>query len=82
MEPKGKDFRVAIGAVRVHLHQASVSTMRQLCDDASDSDLIENNGVTPDWGCNPFSSDSLVLNENRIPTDITELTLTLSVNWP
>ena len=27
----------------------SVSTLRQLCDDASESVLIENNVVTPDW---------------------------------
>ena len=25
---------------------------RQRCDDASDTGLIENNGVTPEWGCN------------------------------
>ena len=30
---------------RARLHQASVSTLRQLCDDASDTVLIENNGV-------------------------------------
>ena len=28
------------------LHQMSVSTLRQLIDDASDSALIEDNGVT------------------------------------
>ena len=28
--------------------------------------LIENNGVTPEWESNPFYSDSIVLNENRI----------------
>ena len=31
--------------VRARLHQASSSTLRQLCDDASDTVLIENNGV-------------------------------------
>ena len=40
-------------SVRACLHQASASTLRQLCDDASNSVLIENNGVTSEWGCNP-----------------------------
>ena len=48
---------------------------RQPCDDQCDSVLIENNGVAPDWVCNPFSSDSTVFNENR-----TTLMLTLGVN--
>ena len=48
----------------VHLYQASA--LRQLCDNPSNSLLIENNGVTPDWGCNPFSSDTVVFNEKRI----------------
>ena len=29
----------------------------RLCNDASDSVLIENNGVASDWVCNPFSSE-------------------------
>ena len=32
--------------LRVLLHQAPTTTLRQLCDDASDSALIEINGVT------------------------------------
>ena len=48
---------------------------RQRCDDTCDSVLIENNGVTPDWGYNPFSSDSTVFNENRIVSVIAALTL-------
>ena len=32
--------------------------LRQLCRDASNSGLIEDNRVAPGWGCNPFSSDS------------------------
>ena len=32
--------------VRARLHQASESMLRQLCNDASDTVLIENNGVT------------------------------------
>ena len=35
---------------RAHLHQVSVSTLQQLCDDASDAVFIENNGVTLEWG--------------------------------
>ena len=44
--------------LRARLHQASASTLRQLCNDACNSVLIENNGVAPEWGCNLFSSDS------------------------
>ena len=33
------------------LHQVSASMLQQLCDDVSDSVLVENNGVTPEWGC-------------------------------
>ena len=72
--------------LRAHLHQTSVSTLQQLCDDASDSVLIENNGVTAEWGCNSFSSDSIVFNENRIVQPhgrvVTALLLMLSVNGP
>ena len=35
--------------------------------------LIENSGVTPEWSCNPFSSDSIVLNVNTITSAIAEL---------
>ena len=55
---------------------------RQHCDDDCDSVLIENNGVTPEWVCNPFSSDSTVFNENRIAIVIAVLTLTLGVKGP
>ena len=47
-------------AVRSHLHPASESMMQQLCDDANDSVLIENNGVAPECHCNPFSGNSIV----------------------
>ena len=60
-------------SLRAHLHQASASTLRQLCNEACDSVLIENNRVAPEWGCNPFSSDSTDFNENRITSVITEL---------
>ena len=59
--------------VRAHLHQASASTLQQLSDDTCNSVLIENNGVTPEWGCNLFSSDSTDVNENRIASVIAEL---------
>ena len=58
---------------RAHLHQASASTLRQLSDDTCDSVLIENNGVTLEWGCNLFSSDSTDFNEIRIASIISEL---------
>ena len=66
--------------VRAGLHQASSSMLRQLSDDASDSVLIESNGITPELGCNPFSSNSIVFNENRIASVIAQLLLTLGVN--
>ena len=59
--------------VRVRLHQASDSTLRQLCDDASNSVLIENIGDAPKLGCNPFPTDSIVFNENRITGIVAEL---------
>ena len=53
---------------RACLHQAS----SHWWDDASDTVLIENNGVAPEWGCNPFSSNSIVFNENSITSLIAE----------
>ena len=47
MMPHGSDgFLVTphTGVVRARLHQASASTLQQLCDDASNSALIEING--------------------------------------
>ena len=66
--------------LKAYLPRTSVSTLRQLCDDVSDTALIQNNGIAPDWGCNRFLSDSIVFNENRIASFIAALTLTLSVN--
>ena len=61
----------------------------KLCHDANNIVLIENNGVTPEWGCNPFLSYSIVFNENGIASVIAELlqfvtalTLILGVNGP
>ena len=35
--------------IRARLHQASASTLRQLCNDSCNSVLIENNGITWKW---------------------------------
>ena len=59
--------------VRVSLHQASAPMLCQLCDDANDTVLIENNRVTPECGCNPFSGDSIFINDNNIVSVIPEL---------
>ena len=59
--------------LKARLHQTSQSTLRQLCDDASDTVLVEHNGVTLEWGCNPFLSDSIVFNDNSIASVIPEL---------
>ena len=55
-------------------------SQRQHCDDASDTVVIENNGVATKWVATPFPSDSFVFNENRIASVIAVLTMTLSVN--
>ena len=55
-----------LNTVRVSLHQPSASTLQQVCDDAGDSVLIENNSVTWKWVAVPFWSDSIIFNENRI----------------
>ena len=44
--------------------------LQQLCDDTSDSFVIENNGVAPDRGCSPFLSNAIVSNEKSITSDI------------
>ena len=68
--------------LRARLYQVSASTLQQLCNDASDSVLIDNNGDTQDWSSNIFSSDTVVFNENRVASVIAELTLTLGINGP
>ena len=65
---------------RVCLHQASASMLQQLCDDTSDTVVIENNGVAPEWDCNPFSSNSFVFNENSTISVIAEFRLMLGVD--
>ena len=59
--------------VRAHLHQVSVSMLQELCNDASDTVLIENNGVASEWVATPFWSDSIVFNENSVANTIPEL---------
>ena len=68
-------------AVRVILHQVSASMLRQLCDDACDTALIENNGVAPEWTCNPFSIDSIVFNENRIASSCRSIQADAWCKW-
>ena len=46
---------------------------RLFCNDVNDSALFDNNRVTSEWDSNPFSSDSVVINENKITSFITEL---------
>ena len=58
--------------LRARLHQVSASMLPQLCDDTSDTVLIENSEVTPEGDCNPFLSDSIIFNENSIASVIAE----------
>ena len=59
-------------------------SQRQRCENSVM--MLENNGVTPEWGCNLFSSDSTVFNENRIANIIVRVVAalmpTLGVNGP
>ena len=41
--------KIARIVLRARLHQALASRIKQLCNDACDTILIENNGVTPEW---------------------------------
>ena len=68
--------------LRAHIHQVSASMLQQLCDDATDTVLIENNGVAQKWVATPIWSDSIVFYENIIASVIAELSLTLGVNGP
>ena len=66
-------YRRTVRAFRPHLHQVSASTLQQLCDGASNTVLIENNVVVPEWGCNPFPGDFVVFGENIITSVNAEL---------
>ena len=65
-----------------HLGPIYNKCQHQHSDDTCDSILIENNGFNPEWGCNPFLSDSIIFNENRIASIIAALMLMLGVNGP
>ena len=43
---------------------ASTLTLPQLYQSTSYTDLIDNNRVYPEWGCNPSSSDSIATASN------------------
>ena len=53
-------MHLPVFSLRARLHQASVSMQCQRCNDASDTALIEINGVTQEWIATPFWSDSYV----------------------
>ena len=55
---------------------------RQRCDEACNSVLIENNGVTQESVATPFWSDSIVFSENSIAIIRVVTALTLGVNKP
>ena len=59
--------------LRTRSHQVSVSTLRQLCNDARGPVLIENNTVVSEWGCNPFWCNCIVFNHNSITSVIAAL---------
>ena len=59
--------------LRACLHQASASMLRQLCDNASDTILIESNRVAWKWVATSFQSGSIVFNENSMASIIAEL---------
>ena len=78
--------RVWLKYSKGRLHQASESMLRQLCDGASNTVLIENNDVTRKWVAIPFWSDSIIFNDSSITSIIARVvaawTLTLGVNVP
>ena len=45
---------LAYDTVRAHLHQVSLSMLQQLCDYASSTIPIENNGIAQKWVATPF----------------------------
>ena len=59
-ETESSNFLAFKRRLRACLYQVSVSTLRQLCDDA------------PEWVCNPFSSVSIDFNDKRIARVISE----------
>ena len=65
---------VTVGLYLVtRLHQALASTLRQLCNNTSNTVLVENNGVPWKWVAIPIWSDFIVFNENSIAMKIVAL---------
>ena len=62
---------VIVLTMRMLVH--SYGPFTPIWDNDSDTVLIENNGVAPDWGYNPFLSNSIVFNEDGIASIIAEL---------
>ena len=58
--------------IRVRLHLESASMLQQLCNDTSNTVLIEINVDAWKWAATPFWSDSFVFNDNRIASVIAE----------
>ena len=67
-------------SLRARFHPAAASMLRQRCDDASSTVLIENSQITWKWVAAPIWRYSIVFNENSIASIIAALTLTLGVN--
>ena len=53
-------MKIIDSSIRAGLHQASATKLQQLCDDARDIVINENNGVPGNWVAAPFWSDSIV----------------------
>ena len=45
----------------------------QYSDDIGNTAQIENNGLAPEWDCNPFSSNSIVFDQSSIASVIAAL---------
>ena len=61
-------------AILIHfLGSIYTKHLQQLCDDASDTVLIENNRIAWKWVAATFRIDSIVFNENNIASVIAEL---------
>ena len=69
-------------SVKSTLGPVSTKRQRQRCNDACDSVLIENNGVTPRMDLQPIFKQFTIFNENRIASVIPASTLRLGVNGP
>ena len=66
-------MRIVSELLRARLHQSSESMLPHFLNDARDTIPIENNGVAPEWNCNPVSRDSIVFTDNKIHNVIAEL---------